>query len=702
LRARGATARVAPTPCPGLAPAPGQPQGGQPQGLPIHPAQALRLPWATARGGNRKGCPYNSTIAQPAGGHSASRRPPLQRPRRAAQQVGDGGAVRRQVQGEPPRRMDVQVDHQRQPPTLPLPDNGPYQRVGALQQGKGGGVGVGDEVSIAGARVQRAGNPLHQIGLVLPAIGHSAEEGQPLRGIVGQFRAREIQPGVDRHRLRQFQAGMAEGDGREDAPQGPGHPGGSQPAGPGGGAGRVVALRPGEERQRQARPGQRAQEAVHQMLRSPGRPPVVADDRVVPLLHQPVVVGERLIPEGELRMDGAGGLHDAPLQVGRERVPHIYHRPVYAELPDVVRENLHNPPPEGLHRVLRSGQSGVVHPDRVVGDVVEVRVVVEAQVGDVGPGRLGVIRRPVGEGAGDAHSRPVGQDADPADALFVDGPRRRGRGEHLPVDGMGRDEVGPFPPGHPFLDDGQFLRGENRRPIGVLPQVVRCAVGDVGPNPVEPLRVLGGPVGIQRRGPQGKLHHHSHPQMVGRLDEGGKLLLRFQPQRRLRQPVVQPVGVADGVDGAQIPLAPVHSDGGHGQEVDGVEAQGSQHGEEGDGFQERARLLPAVADGLQGEMTVAVVVKGSGRPNQNVVSDGLPGPGPVGSPQRRRWRLMQDFLHPLQVEPVGVDGPAGRRTGGVRPEAGDGVGKVLPFAQGYGLGQSVAKKQQGLHKRRVS
>ncbi len=88
-------------------------------------------------------------------------------------------------------------------------------------------------------------------------------------------------------------------------------------------------------------------------------------------------------------------------------MPHVYHDAVDAEELLVVRDNVAYLVPEGPVGFFFQGQCGIVHPDGIIGNIVEARpllifVPVEAQVSDISPGGLGVIGRPIGKCAGDA------------------------------------------------------------------------------------------------------------------------------------------------------------------------------------------------------------------------------------------------------------------------------------------------------------
>ena len=154
-------------------------------------------------------------------------------------------------------------------------------------------------------------------------------------------------------------------------------------------------------------------------------PPQTAHRRVVALATRLVPQREVLVPESEVRPDSARLVDDPPLELGGQRVPHVDHRPVDSVLARVVRQNPRDTIPQRGDGSLRLGEPRVVHAHGVVRDVVEVRVVVQPQVGDIRPRGLRVVRRPVGERPRNARLDASGRDADVADAIKTD---RCGRG----------------------------------------------------------------------------------------------------------------------------------------------------------------------------------------------------------------------------------------------------------------------------------
>ena len=124
---------------------------------------------------------------------------------------------------------------------------------------------------------------------------------------------------------------------------------------------------------------------------------------------------------------------------------HVDHDPVDPELVLVIRYDPHDLVPQGAVDVLRLREPRVVHPDRIVADIVEIRVRVHPQICHIPPGGLVVVRRPVGERTGDPHTGPVGQPADIAPLFTLHTRGVRWRGEEGTVYLVRRQQV-PQPP----------------------------------------------------------------------------------------------------------------------------------------------------------------------------------------------------------------------------------------------------------------
>ena len=124
---------------------------------------------------------------------------------------------------------------------------------------------------------------------------------------------------------------------------------------------------------------------------------------------------------------------------------HIDHDAVDPELTLIVRDDPDDTVPERTVDMFRRGQARVVHPDGVVADVVEVRVRVHPEIRDITPRWLVVVRRPIGEGAGDPHPRPVVQRPDIAPVFFLHVLRPRRLSEEIAMHLMRGDQVASLP-----------------------------------------------------------------------------------------------------------------------------------------------------------------------------------------------------------------------------------------------------------------
>jgi hypothetical protein len=312
-------------------------------------------------------------------------------------------------------------------------------------------------------------------------------------------------------------------------------------------------------------------------------------------------------------------------------VAHVDHHAVDAVVRLVVGDDLGDLVPQRLHDVLGARELGGIHADGVVADVVEIGVVVEPQVGDVGPRRLLGVRAPVAEGAGDADGdglavAGIGGGAAPAAVFHADGVGRGRGGEHVAVDLVRREQLVEAAVADGVVDVLEFVGGEDRRAVGVFGFLAVLAVGDVGADPVEPLGVLLGPGGVLGGGAEDEFDDDADAEVVRGFDEGGEFGFRVEAEGGFGEMLVERVGIADGEGAAHVALVAVLADGGDGEQVDGVAAERADEREHRDRLEEGAGLAPAGGEGLAGDVAVAVVVEGRAVADEEVVGDGVLAP----------------------------------------------------------------------------
>jgi len=174
-------------------------------------------------------------------------------------------------------------------------------------------------------------------------------------------------------------------------------------------------------------------------------------------------------------------------------------------------------------------------------------MIVQPEEGHIRPRRLVVVRRPVGERAGNPDAPPIVQLPHPAAVLHPHPIGARRRREHGAVRLWRRGQLVERAARYPVFDTGQLIRREDRVPERVRIVAARLAIRHILVDPVEPVRVIADPVAILRRGAQHEFHHHAHPQAVSGFYKPGKQRVDVQTERRLSQIGVELVRVADPI-----------------------------------------------------------------------------------------------------------------------------------------------------------
>ncbi len=336
-----------------------------------------------------------------------------------------------------------------------------------------------------------------------------------------------------------------------------------------------------------------------------------------------------------------------------------------------MRNHARDGVPQRLDGVLRLGEAWVVHTQRVVGNVVEVGVIVHAQVRHVTPRRLVVVRRPVAERAWNPHARAVVQFTDPASILEAYALRAGWRREQLAVRLRRHRQSREVAARHLIANATEVRTREDRVAVCARTGAARLAIGHVFADPVEPVRVLPDPIRVTRRGTQHELHHDEQSQVMRRLDQPGKQRIDVHAQRRLGQPLVELVRVADRVGRPQRALLAVLPHRVDRQQVDSVDVQALEVRQQCDSLEQCARVAPAIHRWLDRQIVVVRVVVGGRQARQQVIDHGAARPFAAARSLHQRLRIgLENRAEHVRVEFIGIDGARFGRLE-VEPEARD-------------------------------
>ena len=208
---------------------------------------------------------------------------------------------------------------------------------------------------------------------------------------------------------------------------------------------------------------------------------------------------------------GTGGVDDVAFEGAGEGVAHVDHCAVDGVAVDVCGYDGGEFLPEGVGAVFGCVEGAVVHPDGVVGNVVECRMGVELEVGDVAPCWLSVVGWPVGECAGYVAWLAVGGGGG---AVWCCG-WLGGRGEAAPVVVGGGGEIVEFVAVDVVVDAAE----------GVVVEVWRAesvCFGVGAFDPVKPVGVVGAPFAVGGGGAEDEFDDDAHAGDVGGFYKGLK------------------------------------------------------------------------------------------------------------------------------------------------------------------------------------
>ncbi len=304
-------------------------------------------------------------------------------------------------------------------------------------------------------------------------------------------------------------------------------------------------------------------------------------------------------PQRKIRVHLARAGDQGTFQVGGQRVAHINHDAIHRKSRLIMRDDFNDFVPQRPHNVFGARQLRGIHAHGVVGDVIEVRMVIEPQIGHIRPGRLLGIRPPIAERAGDAHRHQLPRarvrcQAVPGAIFHADGFRRGRGGEHVAIDVVRGEKLVEAALTDRVIDGAQLLGREDWRTVGVLRRHAGLAVGHVGANPIKPFGMFLGPRRVLGRRSEHKFNHHANAQMVRRLDKRREFRFDIQPQRRFRQMLIQCIRIANGKRATHVALVAILANGRDWQQMNGIASQRANEWQQCDGLQKRARFAPTI------------------------------------------------------------------------------------------------------------